>query len=296
MKIALFGRNFKKEFHDVIYKIFENLNEKKIEILVYEPFLKFISENLFFNPIYTKIFNTVENLDLDVELIISIGGDGTFLQCAALLKKRNLPIIGINSGRLGFLASISKKEVDKTLNLLFEKKYTVEKRSLIKAEIESENNFLTEYNNFALNEITISKKDNGSMINIEVYIGDYYLNTYWTDGLIISTPTGSTAYSLSSGGPIMLPNSKNFVITPIAPHTLTVRPIVVTDDVRLKIKVHGRGEQFLMLLDSRIHFVDYETDIIVSKADATVSMIRLEDFDFFKTLRKKLMWGLDIRN
>jgi NAD+ kinase len=295
MKIAIYGINFQESFHDAIYRIFEKLNKFKAEIFVYEPFYEFISENLFFNPRLTKVFNKVEDLDDDMKMIFSIGGDGTFLECAALLKKRNLPIVGINSGRLGFLASISKKGIDKALNNIFENNYSIEKRSLIQAKIDNKTFFVDNFN-FALNELTVLKKDNSSMINIKVSINDCYLNTYWADGLIISTPTGSTAYSLSSGGPIMLPSSQNFVITPIAPHTLTVRPIIVPDDISLKIKVQGRGKQFIAALDSRSAFVDYETEIIVSKADFLVNMVRFEDSDFFKTLRKKLMWGLDIRN
>ncbi|MBN2891841.1 MAG: NAD kinase [Bacteroidales bacterium] len=295
MKIALYGKNFQECFHDAIYKIFESLNKRKAEILVYEPFYNFITENLFFNPRFTKIFNSSEDLEDGVDVVFSIGGDGTFLECAALIENRNIPIVGINSGRLGFLASVSKNEIDNAINSLFEKQYSIEKRALIKAKINDENFFLGK-NNFALNEITVSKKDNSSMINIEVFINNYYLNTYWADGLIISTPTGSTAYSLSSGGPIILPGSKNFVITPIAPHTLTVRPIVVPDDIELKIKVHGRGQQFLLALDFSSAFIDYETEIIVSKADFYINMVRFNDTDFFETLRKKLMWGLDIRN
>lgn len=295
MKIAIYGINFQESFHDAIYRIFEKLNKFNVAIFVYEPFYEFITENLFFNPRFTKVFNKVEDLDDDMKMIFSIGGDGTFLECAALLKKRNLPIVGINSGRLGFLASISKKGIDKALNNIFENNYSIEKRTLIQAKINNETFFVDNFN-FALNELTVLKNNNSSMININVSIDDCYLNTYWADGLIISTPTGSTAYSLSSGGPIMLPSSQNFVITPIAPHTLTVRPIIVPDNVSLKIQVQGRGEQFIVALDSRSAFIDYETEIIVSKADFWVNMVRFEDSDFFKTLRKKLMWGLDIRN
>ena len=295
MKVAIYGRSFQEEFHDAIYKIFEKLNKAKIEIFVFKPFYEFISENLFFSPRLTKVFSSSDELDADTEVILSIGGDGTFLECAALLRRRKIPIVGINSGRLGFLASISKNQIEIALNEIIEKKYSVEKRSLLQAKINNEEFFIDDFN-FALNEFTVLKKDNSSMIKIEVFINQAYLNTYWADGLIISTPTGSTAYSLSSGGPIILPGSQNFVITPIAPHTLTVRPIVVPDGIEIKIKVQGRGKQFLIALDSRSVFVDYNTEIIVSKADFCVNMVKLDDFDFFKTLRKKLMWGLDIRN
>ncbi len=292
MKIILFGKNFSEDFNDAIYKIFEKLNKNKAEIFVYEPFFNFISENLYFTPRISKLFNEIDELKTEIDVIFSIGGDGTFLECASLIKKRDIPIVGINSGRLGFLASISKIDIETALNRLFEKNFTIEKRTLLKAEIE---NKFVDFS-YALNEITVLKKDNSSMINIEVFINDSYLNTYWADGLIVSTPTGSTAYSLSSGGPIILPGSKNFVITPIAPHTLTVRPIVVPDEVTLKIKVNGRGQQFLLALDSRSDFIDYNTEIIISKAEYSINMVRLDNIDFFETIRKKLMWGLDIRN
>ena len=295
MKIAIYGKSFQDSFHDAIYRIFEKLNKSKIEIFVYEPFYNFISENLFFNPRLTKVFNSSEELHDDIEIIFSIGGDGTFLECAALLKRKKTPIVGINSGRLGFLASISKNHIDVALKQIIDRKYSIEKRTLLQAKVNNKELFIDD-SDFALNELTVLKKDNSSMIKIEVFLDNSYLNTYWADGLIISTPTGSTAYSLSSGGPIILPGAQNFVITPIAPHTLTVRPIVVPNKIEIKIKVHGRGKQFLIALDSRSVFVEYNTEIIVTKADFYVNMVKFDDFDFFKTLRKKLMWGLDIRN
>lgn len=295
MKIAIFGKNFQESFHDAIYKIFEKLNKNKIDILVYKPFYKFITENLFFNPRVLKMFENETEIDENTDLIFSIGGDGTFLECASLLKRKKIPIIGINSGRLGFLASISKKEVEVALNNLLAKKYTIEERSLVEVDIDCEHNFFKNYS-YALNELTVQKKDNTSMINVEVYLNGEYLNTYWADGLIVSTPTGSSAYSLSAGGPIILPGSSNFVITPIAPHTLTVRPIVVPDSVELEIIVHGRSQKFLAALDSRTAFVKNSTKIKVKKADFSISMVKFNDSDYFSILRKKLMWGLDIRN
>jgi len=295
MKVAIFGKNFHENFHDAIYKLFEKLNKNKSEIIVYKPFYKFISANLFFNPRVYKLFEVENEIDDDTDLIISIGGDGTFLECASLMKTRQTPIVGINSGRLGFLASISKNEVESALTCIFKKKYTIDERTVLDVNIDSKEDFFKNYS-YALNELTIQKKDNTSMINVEVYLNGDYLNTYWADGLIVSTPTGSSAYSLSAGGPIILPGSSNFVITPIAPHTLTVRPIVVPDNVKLEIIVHGRSEKFLAALDSRTAFVDNNTKITVKKADFSVNMIEFQNSDYFSILRKKLMWGLDIRN
>lgn len=295
MKIAIFGKNFQEPFHEAIYKIFEKLNKNKCEILVYEDFYNFISENLYFNPRVLKLFKNEAEIDADTDIIFSIGGDGTFLECAALLKKRKLPIVGINSGRLGFLASISKNKINDALDSLFHKQFSIEERTLLSVDIEKGNDVFKNYS-YALNEITVQKRDNTSMINVEVYLDGEYLNTYWADGLIVSTPTGSSAYSLSAGGPIILPGSSNFVITPIAPHTLTVRPIVVPDSVKLEIIVHGRSEKFLCALDSRTKSIENNTKIIVKKANFFVQMIKFNNESYFTVLRKKLMWGLDIRN
>lgn len=295
MIVGIFGKNFQEDFSDVIYKIFEKLNKNKIEIYVYKPFYEFISNNLFYNPIASGFFTEDQGLDLNYDIFFSIGGDGTFLECAALLKEKDVPIIGINSGRLGFLASISKDEISIAIDNILAGKFSLERRSLLEIDINSETKFFKDFP-FAINELTILKQDTSSMINIEVTVDEHFLNTYWADGLIISTPTGSTAYSLSAGGPIILPGSHNFVITPLAPHTLTVRPIVVPDNVTIKIKVQGRGEKFLAAIDSRNAFVDYNTTIYIKKAEFCINMVTLQNYDYFATLRKKLMWGVDIRN
>lgn len=295
MRVAIYGKVFKENFHDAIYKIFEKLNKLSAEIIVYKQFYNFISDTLFFNPRVTGFFETADELENATDIIFSIGGDGTFLECVGLLQKKNIPIVGINSGRLGFLASISKENIDITLSEIFSNNYKIEQRTMIEAIVEKQPEIFGKFN-FALNELTVQKKDNSSMINIEVYLNDYFLNNYWADGLIVATPTGSTAYSLSSNGPIIYPDSENFVITPIAPHTLTVRPIVVPDNVKLRIKVSGRGEQFLAALDSRAVSLMYDTEIIIQKANFKTNIVKFNNIDFFKTLRKKLMWGLDMRN
>lgn len=295
MKIAIFGKKIDNNFSEILSKIFHKLHEHDIEIVIYRPLFDFIATNINVNLSKIWAFDNVENIRNSTEMIFSFGGDGTFLECVAMMKNSQLPIVGINTGRLGFLASISRKDVDEMLENLINKKYQIEKRTLLQAKVNDEIISIKDFS-YALNEIAFSKSDETSMINIEVYLDGNYLNTYWSDGLLISTPTGSTAYSLSCGGPIIQPESRSVVITPIAPHTLTVRPFVVSDDVELKVKVHGRGKQFLFALDSRTRFFDNEVEITVSKANNYISMVRFENTNYLETLRKKLMWGLDIRN
>ncbi len=292
MNVAIFGKNFGESFNDAIYKIFEKLNKRKAGIIVYKPFYEFITDNLYFIPKISGLFETREDLK-DVDLILSIGGDGTFLECVALVQKTNIPILGINSGRLGFLAYVAKSEIDRAIDAVMNGDYELEERTLI--EVLTGNNAFGEFNS-GLNELMVQKKDTSSMINIEMYLNGEYMTTYWADGLIVATPTGSTAYSLSAGGPILVPGSQNFVITPIAPHNLTVRPIVVPDDVELRIIVHGRSDEFLAALDARNVFLKNGTELILRKSDFRLKMVRLPEISFFKTLRNKLMWGVDARN
>jgi len=215
------------------------------------------------------------------------------LDTVTLIRDSKIPILGINTGRLGFLSNISIQEIDQAMDALHSKKYTVDERALLK--VKTEDNLFGE-TNFALNELTIHKKDSSSMITIHAYINDQYLNSYWADGLIIATPTGSTAYSLSCAGPIVVPGSENFVITPIAPHNLNVRPIVVSDNSEIKLKIEGRGMQFLASLDSRSETIDSKYELTIVKEKFKIGLIQLENQDFLRTIRNKLMWGIDKRN
>jgi len=293
MKIAIYGQKFEDSFNDAIYKIFEKLNKNKVKIIVYEPFLNYIQDQLFFDPKINGTFSSVLDFPNDIDLIFSIGGDGTFLKCVTYAKISQTPIVGINSGRLGFLAYISKEDISEAIDDIIQKRFTIEERTLI--QVDTNNKLFGEFN-YALNELTVQKRDSSSMISIDVYMNDELLNKYWADGLIIATPTGSTAYSLSSGGPIIVPDSGNFVITPIAPHNLTVRPIVLSDDNVLKLKVSGRSQNFMAALDFRSEIFDDSTILTVKKAEFKVKMIKLKNSNFFTTLRNKLMWGLDKRN
>ena len=292
MKIALFGKYFNESFNDAIYKIFELLNKNKVDIYVYKDFYKFIKENLFFEPKIAGFFKTAQELN-GIDLVFSIGGDGTFLECVSLLKKKNIPILGINSGHLGFLATVSKNSLPKALDYVLRGKYLVEERALL--QVITEDNVFGDFN-YGLNELTVQKKDTSSMLSIDLYVDDNFVATYWADGLIVATPTGSTAYSLSAGGPIVVPGSNNFVITPIAPHNLTIRPLVVPDSIELKISVHGRSDEFLAALDARNVFLKNGTELILQKANYMLKTVTFPGMSFFKTLRVKLMWGIDRRN
>jgi NAD+ kinase len=240
-------------------------------------------------------FNSYHDLDDSFELFFSIGGDGTFLRSITFVRDLDIPIIGINTGTLGFLATIQKEKIPEAIKMLFNKKYIIRERTLLSVHTNTDNEDLEDIN-FALNEISISRKDTPSMITVETYLDDEYLTTYWSDGLIISTPTGSTGYSLSCGGPIISPASKNIVLTPIAPHSLSVRPLVIPEDTKVTLKVGSRTNEAILTLDSRITTITNTTRIYISKCDFNIKIIILDDQSFIKTLREKLLWGEDTRN
>ena len=237
--------------------------------------------------------NQISNSNVD--FLFSVGGDGTLLRSITIVKNTEIPILGINTGHLGFLTSLQKEYLNKGLKLFFNKKYTLVNRSLLNIKTKNRIDSLNELN-FALNEVSINRKDTTSMLSIETSINDQYLTTYWADGLIISTPTGSTGYSLSSGGPILSPNTKTWVLNPIAPHNINVRPLIISDSSKIKISVKGKGEKFLLSLDSRIFKVKNGNDIFLKKATFNVKTVELKGDFFFKKLREKLFWGKDQRN
>ena len=292
MRIAIYGKTFNPEFRPYVVELFEKLLQNKVEVFIYKPFLEFINDKAGFNPECNDLFENQDDIGDDVDFMISIGGDGTFLETIPFVKNHNIPIIGLNSGRLGFLASIAKEEISSAFNAIFEKDYEIEYRALIKLDT---NKKIFGDLNFALNDITIQKKES-TMITIDAFLNDEFFNTYYTDGLIISTPTGSTAYSLSVGGPIVLPGTTNFIIAPIAPHNLTVRPIVVPDDVVITIKVRNRNEKFFITADNRTSLIDNSVKLELYKADFNLKMLKLPNTNFYTTIRNKLMWGVDKRN
>ncbi len=293
MKVAIFGKNFNQGFKKSIIEFFKIIRQYNCEIMIFEPYYNFIKDFTSFDPKPKDVFNSSLKIEDNIDIFFSIGGDGTFLESVSFVKELEIPIVGINSGRLGFLANISQDDISNALKLIYEKKFKIEERTLL--EISSKNNVFSNFN-YALNEITVQKRDSGSMITIKVFLNDEFLNTYWADGIILSTPTGSTAYSLSLGGPIVVPGSQNFILTPIAPHNLTVRPIVVPDNKEIKIEVTGRTENYLLSADYKSEIVEKSTVITIKAAKFKVKTIRIDNYTFFDNIREKLLWGLDKRN
>jgi len=257
---------------------------------VYSPFAEQVKDGL---SAEIQTFSTSEDLDESFDCVISLGGDGTMLDTVTLIRDKNIPLLGVNFGRLGFLASLGKEEMRAAVTALVERTFVVEKRSLIHLDA---NIPLFGDTPYALNEFVIHKKDTSPMIKIHTYLNGEFLNTYWADGLIVSTPTGSTGYSLSCNGPVVFPETGSFIITPVAPHNLNVRPIVIPDNNIISFEVEGRMDQFICTLDSRKETVESSVQLAVKKEDFTISLVRLNENNFLQTLRKKLAWGFDTRN
>jgi NAD+ kinase len=294
VKIFLYGHKIKDE-SDLFYirLLRETIAEFGGALLVYDLFLKEICQiDATFS--YLPVFNTYEEIKANQpDVVLTMGGDGTILHVITLVKDTGIPILGINLGRLGFLASVEKKNLRKALVQLFKKEYTLASRSLLGLTC---NLPVFEDFPFALNDFTLNKRDTSSMITIHTYIDGVLLNSYWADGIIISTPTGSTGYSLSCGGPIMFPDSTTMVITPVAPHNLNVRPIVIPDFHRISLRVEGRTDSFMSTLDSRYETITSDHRIEITKGHFRINFIQLKGQSFMKTISEKLMWGLDKRN
>lgn len=292
MKIALFGRTFNDDRFFYLQQLVEALERNNIDLLIYAPFMTFIKERITFEK-SPGIFTHHHELPGQADFLFSIGGDGTMLDAITLIRDSGIPLMGINLGRMGFLSSISKEEINQSVNALVRGEYTIEQRSLLC--VDTPQHLFGEIN-YALNELTVNKKDTGAMILVHVFIDGLLLNSYWADGLIIATPTGSTAYSLSCNGPIITPDSENFVITPIATHNLTVRPVVIPDKSIIRLKVEGRMQQYLVGLDSRSAIIDADTEIVIKKEQFYINLVQRLGDNFFTTIRQKLLWGRDVRN
>ncbi|TRX16555.1 NAD kinase, partial [Flavobacterium franklandianum] len=275
----------------------QSINQKRsinVEMIIESHFLLMLNERKIVEKKY-KTFTSHTELDSSFDMLISIGGDGTILRAATLVRDSGVPILGINAGRLGFLATVQKENIATFMQFVIDKKYTISKRTLLSVTCTPPNESIQKMD-FAMNEITVSRKDTTSMITIDTYLNNEFLNSYWADGLIISTPTGSTGYSLSCGGPILTPDVKSIVITPIAPHNLTARPLVVPDETEIRLKVSGREENYLVSLDSRVTSVKNESILTLKKTPFQINMVEIPEETFLKTLRSKLLWGQDKRN
>ena len=292
MKIAIFGTNFSENFNKYIQHLVHKLESEKVEIFIEESFLEYVTNRLRFkNEVAT--FNSHEDLKDKVDILFSIGGDGTLLNAVSYIRNSNIPILGINTGRLGFISSVAPDQIEQAVNDVLNENYKTNRRTLL--TLNTSNN-LFKNKNFALNEVAIVKKDTSSMIKVEAYVDDEFLNTYWADGLIVSTPTGSTGYSLSCGGPIIAPGTNNIIITPIAQHNLNVRPIVINHNSTIKLKVEDRDQLALVSLDSCSRAFDSSVELTIKKANFKINLIEPQNNSFISTVRQKLMWGIDKRN
>ncbi len=292
MRIAIYGRDFNDTVLPFVQEVFNSLALHKIEIAVYLKLYNYIKNKVEL-PSNIITFSSYSELLNQTDVLLSLGGDGTLLDILSLVRDSQIPVIGINFGRLGFLASINKNEIKEAVEALVQGEYSLDKRGIL--SLESQNDLFGD-ESFALNDMTIHRRDNSAMMIIHAFMNGEFINSYWADGLIIATPTGSTAYSLSCGGPIILPNAQNFVITPIAPHNLNVRPIIIPDDVKLTFEIEARSTKFLLSCDSRTVTVDRSVKICITKADFNINLIRLNNESYLTTLRNKLLWGIDTRN
>lgn len=287
MKIAVFGNNYRSENKEKACRILYCLYERGTELLLDEPFYYYLKSSL--DPLVRV--SLIKGNYFEADIALSMGGDGTFLRTAMRVGNKGIPILGINMGHLGFLADVSSDEIDEMIRELLSADYRIEERALLHLDAPSEELIHPD----ALNEIAILKQDTSSMLTIHVELNGNYLNTYWGDGLIISTPTGSTAYSLSVGGPILVPQSKMYVLSPVAPHSLNARPLVITDDNEITLTVSGRSNRFLVALDGRSIVLETSTKLVIRKADYAIRVIKRKGATFYDTLREKLMWGVDVR-
>ncbi len=291
MKVALHGLALKTEYFLKVTSLFSVLAKFKFETFVTKQFEKQLSAFPDLKSKFRVLENKAEMSQMD--LMISIGGDGTLLDTVCQVGSLEIPILGLNTGRLGFLATVATDTIEEAINFLAEGNFQLESRTLI--SLDSSKSLFGRHS-FALNEFTIHKRDTSSMITVHTYINGKYLNSYWADGLIIATPTGSTGYSLSCGGPLISPEAKNFVITPVSPHNLNVRPIIVSDESEISFTIEGRSEKFLISLDSRSTSISSEVKLLVKKENFEAKLIKLPNYHFFDTLREKLNWGFDMRN
>ena len=289
--IAVYGKTFQPSNAAFAQELFDYLDKKAMKYIVEKKFRHLLNKE-FRIKINGGEFDKLEDIKSDTNMVFSVGGDGTILDTVVLIKESQIPVLGINFGRMGFLASIGKDQIQEAVDAVEKGTYLIDKRSML--ELQCNKPLFT--NSFALNDMTIQRRDHSSMITVNVHLNGELLNTYWADGVIVATPTGSTGYSLSCGGPILYPGSGNFVITPVAPHNLNVRPIVVNDNSVLTFEVTGRGDSFLCTLDSRFRSIDASYQLSLQRAKFSAHIVRLSRQSFLSTLKTKLNWGTDQRN
>lgn len=290
MKVAVFGNIYRSVLLSHIELLFDYFNDKDVTLLLDNELFEFVREHANCNMEHTEI---IQNDDFQADLALSIGGDGTFLNTAARIGRKGIPIVGINTGRLGFLADVANDEILPALNAILASKFIIEERTLL--YVESSDGTAFQYP-FALNEVSILKQDSSSMMSINASVNGQMVHTYHADGLILSTPTGSTAYSMSVGGPIVIPQTQNFILSPIASHSLNVRPLIIPDSWTIVLEVHSRSSNYLIAIDGRSKVLDHNTKLRIVKADYTIKTIKQLNHTFFDTLKNKLLWGVDKRN
>lgn len=291
MKFAIYGKRFEADYAEHVESLFDALIRRGVKIVVNEKFKRFISQ-FFALPETVGVYTSHQEMR-DSNFLISVGGDGTLLDTARYIRDSKIPVLGVNTGRLGFLSLVDVGQIEQAVEALINGEYTLDKRTLL--EIKSEQQEFGEFP-YALNEVTILNRERHSMVTIHAYVNDMYMSTYWADGLIVATPTGSTAYSLSCGGPIVTPDSNNIIISPIAPHNLTVRPLVLSSTNKVSLRAEGRSTEFQLTLDSRSYFINSDTIIELQRAPFEFHLVSLEGQSFFNTIRNKMGWGLDRRN
>ncbi|WP_224488799.1 NAD kinase [Robertkochia flava] len=294
MKIGIYGQHYQEDAAEYVSGLLDLLHERQVEVVFETRYYKDLECHGLLKRSYT-CFSSFFDLNDSYDLLISVGGDGTMLRSVLFVRDLDIPIMGVNTGRLGFLATVQKGDITRAINSVLDGNYEVRRRSLLQVTTRPGVEAQTEVN-FALNEVAVSRKNTTSMITVNTWLDDEYLTAYWADGLIIATPTGSTGYSLSCNGPVVTPATNAFVLTPIAPHNLNARPLVIPDKTRIRLTVSGREEYFLVSLDSRLATLHNETEILIEKAPFSIGMVYLTEDSFLNTLRKKLLWGEDKRN
>lgn len=293
MVVAIFGRSIHVDFLPYLKTLVDRLKEREVTLVCEEGFLRFLEDTYNYKDVFDGAFDRDSFSERRPELLLSIGGDGTFLDSVAYVRDSGVPILGVNTGRLGFLANVPVTEVEQAVEAVCCGRYSRERRDVLCLEVDGE---VMDGFDIALNEVSVLKTETSSLLKIHAYIGEVYLTTYWSDGLIVATPTGSTAYSLSGGGPIVSPDCKNIILTPVCPHNLSMRPLVVPNDAVVRLVVEGRSDEFVLGMDSRVRKVKDCHELRIFSGRGGINMVKLESHGYYETLRNKLMWGEDKRN